>query len=86
MTEALDPRAIRYATQRVDAFNNVQRTAPFGAKIDAISTWLESLGLEETRRAELSAWLDGFLPDWNGEFIIGLVVGLLIAEYQRDFA
>ena len=84
--KALDSGALDYAFQRVEAFALVNHARPADEKVDATALWLEYVGLDEENKRQLMEWLADFNPNWSGEFLLGLVVGLFVNQYNQKNA
>jgi hypothetical protein len=81
----LDSEAFEYATKRIEAFAKVQQGREWSEQLNAVGVLLPSLGFDEDMKDELHAWLSKFIgPDYKGEIMLGLLIGLFIHQYQME--
>lgn len=74
--------ALRYATNRIDAFALVQAGQPDKEK--ALSIMFNAVGLDAIKE-DLFEWLNKFYPMVEDQSILlGLLLGLFILQYYRD--
>lgn len=86
------PESIAYAFRKIDDFAAVQASKPSDDQQEAFNLLLVSVGLDEKLKDDIYNHIiqyapgAAYSPRTLGFMLLGVVCGLAIAEYERDFS
>lgn len=80
----MSPEALDYAFERVETFARVNQTRNQGDRVESVEVLWDFLGLPSSLRSRLADWLDSYLGEdaWDGQVLLGLLIGLFIYEHE----
>lgn len=86
------PEAVAYAFRKIDNFAAVQSAAPTEAQQEAFNLLLTSVGVDEELKDNIYDHIvqyapgAAYSPRTLGFMLLGVICGLSIAEYERDYS
>jgi hypothetical protein len=84
--QAISEKALQHAIRRVQDFALVNRgRESWAERVEAIDTFLSSVGWDSDRQKEFNDWADTYYPEVDsGYILLGVLLGLFVLEYETE--
>ncbi len=75
--------ALRDSLRRIQDFAKVQAGRDAASQYESVTVVQGYLGLTESHREELAVWMEDFLGESSGEVLLGVMIGLMMAQHDQ---